>query len=311
MATDNEQVTKRERQKQRRDAKVAEERRQLAKARRNRLIAVGALAVLALAALGAVIAGRLSARQAREDNIAAAAGRLEELGCTEISEQPNLGGGHITDPSVLAASAPEVLYPDRPATSGQHVGQVALTGVYDEQIDERLLVHNLEHGYVNFFYDDDADAAQVEDLRTYAQGQIDGDRPKIVVAPYGEALPGEANFATVAWDRRQLCGQFDVDVATAFLDQHYNSASAPERFIGAHISAEAQGVLDPGADEGPLLFPPLGAEAAPNSSEQPEGSSESPGAAPQASAEASEEGSPDASGADEGSPEASASPDAS
>ena len=295
MATDNEQVTKRERQKQRREAKIAEERRQLAKARRNRLIAVGALAVLALAGLGFVIQSRLAARQAREDNIAAAAGRLEELGCTEITEQPDLGGGHIADPGVLAASAPEVLYPDRPATSGQHIGQVALTGVYDEQIDERLLVHNLEHGYVNFYYDDDADPAQVEALRTFSQGQIDGDRPKIVVAPYGDSLPGEANFATVAWDHRQLCGQFDGDVAIAFLDQYYNGADAPERLLGAHISAQAQGVLDPSADEGPLLFPPLGQEPEAELSEQPEGSSASPGAAPQASAEASEEGSPAAS----------------
>lgn len=289
MATDNEQVTKRERQKQRRELKIAEERRQLAKARRNRLIAVGAVAVFALAALGFVIQSRLAARQAREDNIAAAEGRLEELGCTEITEQQNLGGGHISDPGVLASSAPEVIYPDRPATSGQHIGQVALTGVYDEQIDERLLVHNLEHGYVNFYYGTDADPAQVEQLRTFAQGQIDGDRPKMIVSPYGEALPGEANFATVAWDQRQLCGQFDADVATAFLDQHYNGAAAPERFIGAHVSADAQGVLDPAAEEGPLLFPPLGEEPQVELSEQPEGSSESPGAAPSGSAEASEE----------------------
>jgi hypothetical protein len=277
MATADREVSKRERQKQRREEKLAEQRRQLARARRNRLIAIGLVAAVVLAALGFVIANRLAEQRAREENIAAAEARLEELGCTPITEQPDLGGGHLAaDPASLAAAAPDALYPDRPATSGQHLGAVALSGVYDEQIDERLLVHNLEHGYVNVYYGPDADPAQVDELKRWARERIDGDHPKMVVAPYGQPLPEGANFASVAWDFRQLCGQFDPDVTQAFLDQHYNGEQAPERYLNAHSDGSQPGVLDPNAEEGPLLFPPLAPEAAPIPTDQPPGSSEAP-----------------------------------
>lgn len=293
MATENEQVTKRARQKQRREAKIAEERRQLAKARRNRLIAVGVVAVLALAGLGAVIQGRLAARQAREANIAAAAGRLEELGCTPIEEEAEFGAGQHIAGDQLAASPPDVIYPERPAASGPHVGSVALNGVYSEQIDERLLVHNLEHGNVNYYYGEDADPAQVEQLRTWVQERLDGGTAEILAAPYGDPLPEGMNYATVSWGFRQLCAEFDTSVAQSFLDQQLNNESAPERFTPAGVAGQP-GVLDPGTDEGPLLLPPLGELPADEATEQATGSTPSPStspAAPSASAEASEEAS--------------------
>ncbi len=256
MASQETQPSKRERQKQRRDAKLAEQRRQLARARRNRFIVLGLVAVVALAALGVVIQSRLAQQREREANIAAANARLTELGCTEIAEQEDLGGGHLTSAEQLTSSPPEVIYPDRPASSGLHVGAVAVSGVYDKQIDERLLVHNLEHGYVNVYYDEDADPAQVDALRAFAQEQIDGDRPEMIVAPFAEPLQGDANFAFTAWNFRQLCGQFDEGVLTAFLDQHYNGEPAPERFAGPHTGSQS-GEIDPNAEEGPLLFPPL------------------------------------------------------
>jgi len=256
VASQDTQLSKRERQKQRRDAKLAEQRRQLARSRRNRFIVLGLVAVVALAALGVLIQSRIAQQREREASIAAANAQLAELGCTEITEQPDLGGGHIANPEQLAAAPPEAVYPDRPATSGQHLGAVAVTGVYDKQIDERLLVHNLEHGYVNVWYDEEADPAQVEQLKSFAQGQIDGDRPEMVVAPYGEPIQGDANFAFVSWNFRQLCGQYDDAVLTAFLEQHYNGEAAPERFAGPHTGSQ-DGEIDPNAAEGPLLFPPL------------------------------------------------------
>lgn len=260
MATQDTQPTKRERQKQRRDAKRAEQQRRLARARRNRLIVLGVVAVVVLAALGVVIQSRLAAQREREENIAAAQARLAGLGCTEITEMEDLGGGHLTDAQQLAASPPEAIYPDRPASSGLHLGAVAMSGVYDKQIDERLLVHNLEHGYVNVYYDADAPPEQVEDLKAFAGEQIDGDRPEMVVAPYAEAMQGDANFAFVAWNFRQLCRDFDTDVLRSFLDQHYNGQAAPERFAGPH-RGNAAGEIDPNAQEGPLLFPPLDSSA--------------------------------------------------
>lgn len=280
MASSDTQATKRERQKQRRDAKLAQQRRQAARARRNRLIALAAVAVVALAAVGVLVQRRVAEQRGRAETIAAAEARQAELGCTPVSEQQDLGGGqHLQDPAQIAAAPPDVLYPDRPASSGPHLGSVALTGVYDQQIDERLLVHNLEHGYVNVFYDAEADPAQVDALRTFAQAQIDGERPKIVVSPYGEPLQGDANFAYTAWGWRQLCGTYDDAVLSSFLEQHYNGEQAPERYLTPHVTA-GSGVLDPNAVEGPLLFPPLAGAQQPEgeATEQPSGSSEIPSA---------------------------------
>lgn len=267
--------SKRERQKQRRDVKVAEQRRQQAKARRNRLIALGAVAVVALAAIGLVVNNRLAARREANAVLAAAQQQQAALGCTDITQMENLGGGHLQDAAQIEAADPAVIYPDRPASSGEHLPAVAATGIYDEQVDERLLLHNLEHGYVNVYYDEDADPAQVEAARAYVQGQIDGDRPEMIMSPYGEPLQGDANFAFASWGWRQLCGGFDENLLGAFLQQHYNTSDAPEQFTGPH-RADQQGVLDPNAEEGPLLFPPLAQAPEGEATEQPPGSSEVP-----------------------------------
>lgn len=282
MATQD-QITKRERQKQRRDAKLAEQRRQLARARRNRLIAIGALAVLGLAAVGFVVQSRLAAQRAREANIAAAAARLDELGCTPIEAEEQTGAGQHIPGDQLANSAPADIYPVRPTASGPHVGAVVENGVYDEPIDERLVVHNLEHGNVNYYYGPDADPGMVEELKTWAQERLDDGFPELLVMPYGEPLPDGSNFATVAWGFRQVCRDFDTAVAQSFLDQHYNGEQAPERLTPAGQPGQP-GVLDPGADEGPLLFPPLGELPEAEATEQAPGST----AAPEASAAASE-----------------------
>lgn len=273
MSTEQTKQTKRERQKQRRDAKLAEQRRQAARARRNRMIAIGVIVAVVVAAIGAIVAGRLAAQRERDENIAAAEDRLGELGCTPIEEMPDLGGGHLAGTTeALTAAPPDTLYPDRPASSGQHIGTWVLSGVYDKQIDERLLVHNLEHGYANVYYGPEAPAEQVEALRTFAQESLDGDYPKMVVAPYGEPLPDGAQFAMVAWGFRQTCEQFDADVARAFLDQHHNGELAPERYLPPHTGDNG---IDPNAQEGPLLFPPLG-EQPQVETDLPEGASELP-----------------------------------
>jgi hypothetical protein len=251
--------SKRARQKQRREEKLARERAAAAKARRNRLVAFAGAGLVVLLVAGLLIGQQVQRRNAEQANIAAAEARLDDLGCTPIEAEEQTGAGNHIPDAQLAQSPPEVLYPERPAASGTHYGSWALTGVYDEQVDERILVHNLEHGYVNFYYDDDADPAQVEQLRTFAQEQIDGRFPKIVVAPFGEALPDEANFATVAWGQRQLCQTFDTGVAASFLTQHHNGEDAPERFLPPHRN-EGEG-LDPASADGPLLLPPLGQPA--------------------------------------------------
>jgi len=269
--------SKRERQKARREVKVAHEQQAAAKSRRSRFIALAVVAVLVVGAVGFVVQQRLADRRDQQARAAEAEELATEVGCTDVEELPDLGGGHLAgNPATLAANDPATLYPDRPTTSGQHLPSVALSGVYDERIDERLLLHNLEHGYVNFYYSPDAPQETVDAVKEYAQGQLDDGVGKVIVAPYDEPLPNDAAFSMAAWDFRQSCDQFDETVVQAFMDVYISGEAAPERFIDAHVGAEP-GVLDPNAEEGPLLFPPLSdAGDAPAPAEQPSASAAEP-----------------------------------
>lgn len=248
-------VSKRERQKARRRQKLAVQAQEARKARRRRLVAFAALAVLLLGLIGAAGANYLNERAEEQAAREEAARSLAEFGCTEIIQLPNNGAGHFS-PDQLTQSPPEVVYPDRPATSGIHINRWAMTGVYDKAIDERLLVHNLEHGYVVAWYSADAPAEDVEALKAYAGEQIDDDFEKLVVAEYPGELP-EGNFALVSWDFRQTCEQFSDSIAFNFLDLHHGlDSTGPENTLAPHLDATG-GTIDPNEVDGDLLFPPL------------------------------------------------------
>lgn len=253
---DEANLTKRERQKLRREQRLQQEAQTARSARRRRLATLTVIVVLALAAVGVFVQRQIAERQAAVERREEVAGRLAALGCGEIEEMADQGQGHITQ-AQMAANPPDSLYPEQPATSGTHFGGVVASGVYDEAIDERITTHNLEHGYVIFWHGEGADDAEVAELEEFAQAQIGDGQDKLIVAPYPGELPDGVNFSTVAWNFRQNCAEFDPDVALTFMDDHYGLAGrAPEKTIAAH-TGDGQGVLDPAAQEGPLLFPPL------------------------------------------------------
>ncbi|MGH8930353.1 MAG: DUF3105 domain-containing protein [Egibacteraceae bacterium] len=253
------QLSKRARQKAHRDAQRAQERARQARARRNRILAFAAVALLVLAGVGVLVQRQLAARAAVEAERAAVAAKLVTLGCTQDTAQADLGGGNHLDiqgPENVVVNPPEAVYPDRPATSGPHLSSVVKTGVYDTLIDERVLVHNLEHGYVIAYYAQSAPADQVSALKEWGTAQIDGDFPKLIVAPWtGDAMPEGARFAYTTWNSRQMCADFDPQVASVFAQAHSgNNSRAPERNLLPHLNEQA-GVLDPSNEN--VLFPPL------------------------------------------------------
>jgi len=253
------EISKRERQKKRREARLAQERAAEAKARRNRLLVFALLGVIFAGLIGLAVAN--NRRQAAElaEQREAVKARLDDLGCTEPVTVEDRGQGHLTSQQ-LAESPPEVLYPDRPATSGEHFSNWFISGVYDELLDERVLVHDLEHGYVVTYYDEGLADEQVEELKTFAQEQIDGDFQKLIVAPWDGELPDDANVAYTGWNVRQGCGEFDREVMSVFLTDHHSGAGeAPEKELPAHTDPDSG--IDPEGE--PYLLPPLGTEAIP------------------------------------------------
>ena len=253
--------SKRERQKARRQAKLQQQAVLDKKARRNRLLTFALLGVILLGLVGLAVQRNIAAKNAEKAEKAEATAKLDELGCTPDEAQEDAGQGHL-DGTTLGENPPDSLYPERPASSGQHFNNWLMTGVYDQLLDERALVHNLEHGYVVGYYDEGADEAQLTEFREHLQAQIDGDYPKIIAAPWDGDLPGEANFAYLAWNQRQMCADFDTQVFDVFVKAHHSSAGeAPEKGLAPHLE-EGGGTLDPG-DE-PVLLPPLGTQATPS-----------------------------------------------
>jgi hypothetical protein len=266
-------MSKRERQKMRREARLQQERAADKRAQKLRLLVFVLIGVVFAGLVGLAVARNRaeSARLAEQE--AAVQARLDDLGCTPAEEMEDRGQGHL-NANQLASSPPEVLYPDRPATSGEHFQGWLKTGVYDEVMDERVLIHNLEHGYVNVFYDESADAAQIDELKSFAQEQIDGSYPKLIVSAWDGDLPEDYNFAYTGWGVRQMCGEFDTDTLELFLREHHSGAGdAPEKTLPAHME-EGNGTIDPG-DE-PFLLPPLGDEAVPTEGMDEDGTATDP-----------------------------------
>lgn len=257
MSDEQEFESKRARQKARRAARLEEEAKAAQAAGTRRMATYGIVGLVVVGLIGLLVFNQIRQGEAEREQVAAAAEKLDELGCTPDERKTDLGGGHISGTETeLTAEAPDVIYPEHPPSSGRHIGQVAASGVFDTVIDPRYTTHNLEHGYVVAWYDSDAPADQVEDFKEWGRDTL-GDYPKLIVAEYYQPFEGDVNFAYSSWFYAQSCETFDADVADVFTRTHYDTAGeGPEKGIPAH-SVGGQGVADP-TDEDQLL-PPLSA----------------------------------------------------
>ena len=270
---DPEGLTKRARQKLRRNLKRAAEQRAAARARRRRLAAWTAAALVVVGLVGAGVANQARQRAEVARRERAVAARLDELGCTDVQEMTVGSTAHFST-AELAANPPEVAYADRPAAAGRMAGGTAEPGVYTQAVDERLVVHNLEHGFVAMYHAPSAEPGQVDALTRFAREQMDQFN-EVVVAPWDGQLPSGANFAVLSWGKRQLCRDFDDQVFLSYLERNHGGRSgAPEAAVG---SMGGDNTVRPDG-EGPFLLPPLTGrptptdKATPSEAVSPEGS---------------------------------------
>jgi Protein of unknown function (DUF3105) len=128
----------------------------------------------------------------------------EELAATEVFA--DLGGGH------LEPGDPLPTYNSSPATSGPHAPSPAACGIYTEEIDDVVLVHNLEHGTIVVQYQPDLSESDVAALQEFARSA----GTHILVAPRADL---SSPIVITAWTRMLRMDSLDLDTLQVFYDR--------------------------------------------------------------------------------------------
>lgn len=159
---------------------------------------------------------------------------LDAAGCEVLVPGEPLADRDHLDPDDAPPAA--ALYPERPAHSGRHYG--SLLEVPDRippaPIDERAVLHNMEHGSVVVWLDlDRVGRDEVADAQAWmrerrSQGFESRAAGGIWVSP-AEAITSGKAVALRAWGVAVDCDRFDRTVADAFLQEFWGSnGQSPE-----------------------------------------------------------------------------------
>jgi hypothetical protein len=170
---------------------------------RRRHWAIGAVVIVALAVVGVFALGKRTGGGASPKATAKAASAMRLAGC-RFKTYPNLGQDHISD---LRQS---VKYNSFPPTSGPHYVRPAPWNIYTDPINQKIAVHNLEHGGIVIQYGAKVASSKLRQLTNFYKQDPDG----LLVAP----LPALGNkIALTAWRRLALCKSFDQNAYTEFV----------------------------------------------------------------------------------------------
>lgn len=213
--------------------------------RSRRLVLIGA--VLAVGLVGTIVVGLSNAGSRDGGNPLGqvvpetvippaldrdrAATLLDSAGCrTLVDGEPYDDRNHL---DAADAPPPEVLYRDRPPHSGQHFSSVLPlpAGVPRAPIEERAVLHNMEHGAVVVWFSDPGTRGALEGW--WAHRRDLGFTSPAGGAVYVSPMPDLENppaIALRAWGVAVDCDTWDPLVADAFLLDHFGDRGiAPER----------------------------------------------------------------------------------
>lgn len=126
---------------------------------------------------------------------------------------PILGQEHIA----IGASHPP--YNSNPPTSGPHYAQPADWGVYQQELPDEQLVHNLEHGGIWISYKD-IDPKTKSDLEAIGK-RYPG---SVVVTP---RPANDAKIVLASWGRLEKLESFDETEIVDFINANKNKSPEP------------------------------------------------------------------------------------
>jgi hypothetical protein len=120
-------------------------------------------------------------------------------------------------------------YNSDPPTSGLHYAEEAQAGFYEENIytyPAGYLVHNLEHGYIIFWYNCDLlDESACSELKSQIRAVMDElGGVKLIAYPWNSI---DVPLVITSWGRLQRFEAFDSEQAKAFYRTNLNRSPEP------------------------------------------------------------------------------------
>jgi hypothetical protein len=125
-------------------------------------------------------------------------------------------------------------YPSDPPAGGRHYAQEFEAGFYDEVTIPNqpgdaagYLVHNLEHGYVIFWYNcDKLDETDCNNFKSQIKTTMEAKNNfKLIAFPWKSI---DVPLVMTSWGRLQRFEKFDDGLARAFIESNLNRAPEPE-----------------------------------------------------------------------------------
>lgn len=104
-------------------------------------------------------------------------------------------------------------YNSNPPTGGWHYGTPAQAGIYDKELADEQLLHNLEHGHIWFSYRPDLDSAVVDKLAEVAESY----GSKMIMAPRAK---NDSPIALAAWEYLLKLDNYDEMQIKGFIKAH-------------------------------------------------------------------------------------------
>jgi hypothetical protein len=166
--------------------------------------------------------------------------RTSAAGCeVTVDGRPLEDRSHL---DAAEAPPPDALYPERPAHSGRHYGTLLPlpVGAATVPLDERAVLHNMEHGSVVVWFADDLPLDERRAVATWRDERADlGFTSPAGGAVFASPMPADITdppaVAMRAWGVALDCERFDPVVADAFLVDHWGShGAAPERDLSPY-----------------------------------------------------------------------------
>ena len=234
-------MTKAERKEAARRERLEIQRR-MARARRNRWIALG-VAVVVAAGVTAFVLTRPKPKQITPGALLAGApSQARASGCSVVKDvgpyqpqsldQKHIGvsGGPATMPALST-------YPSAPPASGPHNPNPLNSGVYASPPPIDQAIHSLEHGATIVWYAPGASGDELARIQSFYRKTNVGSR--VIVAPYdypdqgaAGSLPAGVQMALVAWHHVETCASVNLAAAFDFTARYSAPTFGQLRYLG-------------------------------------------------------------------------------